>query len=73
MVGILKNGIIHFNSIFNPICICLQEVDNSSFLNFFFNSNIASFCGVKRSLGSIYVPSKKHKDSKDKVKTDFTN
>ncbi|KAG4095581.1 hypothetical protein H8356DRAFT_1426898 [Neocallimastix lanati (nom. inval.)] len=30
------------------------------------NSEKSSFCGVKRSLGSIYVPSKKHKDSKDK-------
>ena len=39
-VGILKNvtDLSIFNSIFNPICICLQEVGNSSFLNSFSNS-----------------------------------
>lgn len=30
-----RDGIIYFNSIFKPICICLQEVGNSHFLNNF--------------------------------------
>ena len=115
-----RDGLTNFNSIFNPICICLQEVGNSSFLNSFSNSypflnhyrtvlrradkkipgmrglyigvhsscqftnddfeyryilsvNIFSFWGVRCSLGNIYIPSKKHKDSREKAETDFAN
>ena len=32
-----RDGLTYFNSIFRPICVCLQEVGNSSFLNSFSN------------------------------------